>query len=103
MNKTLLFLVGLALLSACGSPAAEEDKQENALPQTVLNKSAVLLDGENGQFRDLNKNGQLDTYEDSSKPIAERVEDLLSQMNLDEKERVKFVSFIFFYLMLWLI
>ena len=92
MNKTLLLLVGLALLSACGSPAAEEDKQENTLPQTVLNKSAVLLDGENGQFRDLNKNGQLDTYEDSSKPIAERVEDLLSQMNLDEKAGMMFIN-----------
>ena len=36
-------------------------------------------------FRDLNKNGRLDPYEDSGRPIEERVEDLLSQMTLPEK------------------
>ena len=37
------------------------------------------------EFRDLNKNGRLDPYEDPSRPIDERVEDLLSQMTLEEK------------------
>jgi beta-glucosidase len=36
-------------------------------------------------FRDLNKNGRLDPYEDSGRPIEERVEDLLSQMTVAEK------------------
>ncbi len=36
-------------------------------------------------IRDLNKNGRLDPYEDPSRPIDERVEDLLSQMTLAEK------------------
>ena len=36
-------------------------------------------------FRDLNKNGRLDPYEDPRRPIAERVEDLLAQMTLEEK------------------
>ncbi len=34
---------------------------------------------------DLNKNGSKDVYEDSSQPIEKRVEDLLSQMTLEEK------------------
>ncbi|TKC61513.1 beta-glucosidase [Pedobacter hiemivivus] len=34
---------------------------------------------------DFNKNGKMDVFEDSSKPIEARVKDLLSQMNLDEK------------------
>src|SRR5882762_3944838 len=34
---------------------------------------------------DLNKNGRMDVYEDPKAPIDRRVEDLLSQMNLDEK------------------
>ncbi|WP_273568351.1 glycoside hydrolase family 3 protein [Maribacter halichondriae] len=36
-------------------------------------------------FRDLNKNGKLDIYEDSRAPLEIRVEDLVSQMLLDEK------------------
>src|SRR5262245_52334020 len=34
---------------------------------------------------DLNKNGRMDVYENSKAPINQRVEDLLRQMNLDEK------------------
>ena len=36
-------------------------------------------------YRDLNKNGRLDPYEDPARPIEERVEDLLGQMTLEEK------------------
>ncbi|MBM4458115.1 MAG: glycoside hydrolase family 3 protein [Chloroflexi bacterium] len=36
-------------------------------------------------FRDLNKNGQLDPYEDPRQPVAARVADLLGQMTLEEK------------------
>ena len=36
-------------------------------------------------YRDLNKNQQLDIYEDVRQPAAMRVEDLLSQMTLEEK------------------
>ena len=38
-----------------------------------------------GDWIDYNKNGKMDIYEDSTKSIEERVEDLLSQMTLDEK------------------
>ena len=34
---------------------------------------------------DLNKNGKKDVYEDSSRPVARRVNDLLKRMTLDEK------------------
>ncbi|MCG8515592.1 MAG: hypothetical protein MI740_15740, partial [Halanaerobiales bacterium] len=34
---------------------------------------------------DFNKNGKKDVYEDSGSKIDDRVEDLISQMNLDEK------------------
>jgi len=41
---------------------------------------------ENGHsFRDLNKNGKLDVYEDSRLSVEERVEDLLGQMTIEEK------------------
>jgi beta-glucosidase len=36
-------------------------------------------------FRDLNRNGELDLYEDSRQPVETRVNDLLSQMTVEEK------------------
>lgn len=41
-------------------------------------------------FRDLNKNGRLDPYEDPRLPIDQRVEDLLAQMTLEEKAGLLF-------------
>lgn len=43
-------------------------------------------------FRDLNKNGQLDVYEDSSAPLSDRVENLLAQMTLAEKAGMLFIN-----------
>ncbi|MBA3948278.1 MAG: hypothetical protein H0X37_27485 [Herpetosiphonaceae bacterium] len=41
-------------------------------------------------FRNLNKNGRLNPYEDPRRPITERVEDLLGQMTLEEKAGLMF-------------
>lgn len=46
--------------------------------------------GDDLKFRDLNKNGQLDPYEDQGRSIEERVEDLLMQMTLEEKAGLMF-------------
>lgn len=52
-----------------------------------------LLRTENGfTFRDLNKNGKLDIYEDPRQPIGARVEDLLYQMTLEEKAGMLFID-----------
>ncbi len=45
-------------------------------------------------FRDLNKNGRLDPYEDPRQPIEERVADLLAQMTLEEKAGQMFHTFV---------
>ncbi|MGH2547921.1 MAG: glycoside hydrolase family 3 protein, partial [Thermomicrobiales bacterium] len=45
-------------------------------------------------FRDLNKNGRLDIYEDASQPIEARVEDLLGQMRLAEKAGLMFQTMV---------
>ncbi|NTW43653.1 MAG: glycoside hydrolase family 3 protein [Anaerolineaceae bacterium] len=51
-----------------------------------VNIVAIPFSESNGvKFRDLNKNGKLDIYEDSRQPIDARVEDILSQMSLEEK------------------
>jgi len=41
-------------------------------------------------FRDLNKNGCLDPYEDPRRPVEERVADLLARMTLEEKAGLMF-------------
>ena len=48
---------------------------------------------ENGRtFRDLNKNGKLDIYEDPRQPLEARIEDLLGQMTLEEKAGLLFIN-----------
>ncbi len=63
-------------LAEGASPAAEEP----AYTVTPLREGVYRE-----TWIDFNKNGQLDVYEDPAKPIDERVDDLLSQMTLDEK------------------
>lgn len=43
-------------------------------------------------YRDLNKNGKMDVYEDSRQPVESRVSDLLSQMTLEEKAGMMFIN-----------
>ncbi len=45
----------------------------------------LLLLPQNNTYRDLNKNGRMDVYENPNAAIDARVEDLLSQMTLEEK------------------
>jgi beta-glucosidase len=71
------------------------------LANSASNKNMDLLGPEaptltqNGKtYRDLNKNGILDTYEDTEAELEARVEDLLSQMNLEEKAGTLFINMI---------
>ena len=43
-------------------------------------------------FRDLNKNEQLDIYEDKRQPLEQRVSDVLRQMTLEEKAGMLFIN-----------
>ena len=60
----------------------------------LLGKEAPTLTYDGITFRDLNKNGLLDIYEDPRRPIEERVEDLLKQMTLEEKAGMMFHTMI---------
>ncbi|MEY4931457.1 MAG: hypothetical protein RI909_2181 [Bacteroidota bacterium] len=57
-----------------------------------LGPEASLMLIDNQPFRDLNKNGKLDVYEDSRKPIDARIENLVSQMNIEEKAGLMFIT-----------
>ena len=43
-------------------------------------------------YRDLNKNGKLDIYEDVKQPTEARISDLLKQMTLEEKAGMMFIN-----------
>lgn len=58
-----------------------------------LGPEAPILTLKNQSFRDLNKNGSRDVYETIEAPLEARVEDLLSQMTLEEKAGVMFINF----------
>ncbi len=62
--------------------------------QATLGAEAPTLTIDGHTFRDLNKNGVLDPYEDVRLPIDERVADLLSQMTVAEKAGMMFQTMI---------
>lgn len=60
----------------------------------TLGEPSPTLTQDGFSFRDLNKNGKLDVYEDRRAPIAERVKDLVSQMSLEEKAGAMYITMI---------
>ncbi|MEZ4641426.1 MAG: glycoside hydrolase family 3 N-terminal domain-containing protein [Chloroflexota bacterium] len=63
------------------------------IPDKIVMGHSSLIKSENGvSFRDLNKNGKLDIYEDPRQPLEARVDDLLSQMTLAEKAGLMFIN-----------
>ncbi len=77
-NTLLIGLISaIAIATITSAPVATAD-------DAVVNVKArivTIIDG----CRDLNKNGKIDPYENWRVPIEQRVEDLLSQMTLQEK------------------
>jgi len=79
MCSTGLVLSCLAPASLAARPAAEPSQAE------LGGRVVTLLRVEGALFKDLNKNGTLDAYEDWRRPVAERARDLVSRMTLEEK------------------
>ncbi len=64
-----------------------------ALPATIFTLVIACASSSGPQkFRDLNKNGKMDVYEDKTQPIEKRIDDLLRQMTLDEKAGLMFIN-----------
>ena len=78
MKKLSLFSVILLLASSVFSQTATPQPVIGARVVNVLQVSGLL-------FKDLNKNGKLDKYEDWRLPLDERVNDLVAQMTIEEK------------------
>jgi len=85
----LLLLVGLVFAWLKIGPSIQTRQNLSR-----LGPEAPVLTENGFQFRDLNKNGKLDIYEDPRQPIEARVADLLSQMTLEEKAGLMFHAMI---------
>ncbi|MEM3434234.1 MAG: glycoside hydrolase family 3 N-terminal domain-containing protein [Candidatus Methanomethyliaceae archaeon] len=77
MRKLVLFAVIVISLGGVFGQAVEQPEIEARV--------APILEIDGLKFKDLNKNGVLDPYEDWRLPVDVRVEDLLSKMTLEEK------------------
>jgi beta-glucosidase len=62
------------------------------LPGLVIITAFVYLPIDPIAFRDLNKNGAMDVYEDRTQPVEKRIDDLLSKMTLEEKAGMMFIN-----------
>ena len=60
----------------------------------LLGVEAPTLAVNNYSFRDLNKNGQIDVYEDGRATIENRTNDIMNQMTLEEKAGLLFITMI---------
>lgn len=90
INKSLSYAAGAGALLAVF--AFTKIRLENNLPPVVTAKSGFIRTDGDVPYRDLNKNGKMDVYEDSRQPIEKRVQDLLKQMTLEEKAGMMFYS-----------
>lgn len=66
--------------------------KSNSLHATTLQLSGLIKTEDGFTYRDLNKNGKLDVFEDPRQPLEARVEDLLSHMTLEEKAGTLFIN-----------
>ena len=77
----LTFVMGIGAVAA----APETDQGNHGKPAALEARVKDVLTEKGRQFKDLNANGSLDTYEDWRKPVEARVADLVEQMTLEEK------------------
>ena len=89
---TIIALFLLLILVGGGFYFFEAKKIDSVYSQ--LSEKAPIIKIDSLTFRDLNKNGKLDIYEDDRNSTEERVNDLLSQMTLEEKAGTMFISMI---------
>jgi len=85
--KTLTLCGLIALLAVALAPALHAQGKSTPREQRriVVSRSARILERNGLRFKDLNKNGVLDPYEDWRLSPSARAEDLVRRMTLEEK------------------
>ena len=94
IGKIVGVLLGLIIVAFLVIQFNGKRKRNNFLK--ALGDEAPTLTINGNTFRDLNKNGVLDVYEDVTAAIEDRVDDLVSQMTVEEKAGSMFITMIGF-------
>jgi len=90
MSKRIFIVSMLCLLSIVG---ISQKSTVNKKPQPFLGyKNVQILNLEGSQFKDLNKNGKLDKYEDWRLSNDARAKDLLTKMSVEDKVGFMLIS-----------
>ncbi|MBT8220665.1 MAG: glycoside hydrolase family 3 C-terminal domain-containing protein [Bacteroidia bacterium] len=94
--KIFLYFLGALIIILIGTYLFFTIKwnRATAANMKLLGDSAPSLTIDGYTFRDLNKNGGLDIYEDTRASVEDRIDDLLGQMNLEEKAGLMFINMI---------
>lgn len=90
LKRLLLGVIALVVLLVLG--AYIRWKWIASSNHKLLGERVLTIGSQGHRYRDLNKNGQLDAYEDTRLPTDARVENLLSQMTLEEKAGLMFIT-----------
>ncbi|SHK14774.1 glycoside hydrolase family 3 protein [Chryseobacterium polytrichastri] len=85
MKKTVLSIAVLCLGISASAQNIHQIKNTNGPVLGYSEESGVkILDVSGKKFKDLNRNGKLDKYEDWRLPVEERAKDLASKMSVEQ-------------------
>ena len=83
MRRLVMSVCLIALILVHGMCAGAYERLDD--PPVLVSRNVQTLAIDGLQFKDLNKNGRLDAYEDWRLDATERASDLLRQMTAEEK------------------
>ena len=89
-QKTFLFII--AMVTVCNITVNAQVSKSNPKQPLLGHRSVNILTVDGLQFKDLNKNGKLDKYEDWRLSNEVRSKDLLSKMSVEEKVGFMLIS-----------
>ena len=84
-SKAIRFLVASACIGFIIFGCVINASGKKVVQPVLGHRSVEILKVDNLEFKDLNKNGKLDKYEDWRLSAEERSADLLSKMSIEEK------------------
>jgi len=90
IGYALLSIIGLIAILLTGVYIKSYSTYKEAAK--LIGKEAPVLSIDGHDFRDLNKNGKLDAYEDYRVNIEDRITNLVGQMSLEEKAGAMFIT-----------